>query len=103
MGFVDRMKEVMSQGFDSTKEILGTAAEKAKELGEKGVLKFEISRLEKEAERKFGILGSHVYQMFVKKGQNSLSRGASEIKVLLTEIADLEKRVIDKEEALKKI
>ena len=103
MTFVERMKKVLNQGLESTKEALDTAAEKAKEMGEKGVLRYEISRLEREAERKFAILGNDVYQVLVERGQQTVSKNTGEIKVLLEELGDLERRIRDKEASLKQI
>lgn len=100
MDFVERMRKVMTQGFETTKKGLEQAADKAKELGEKGVLKYEIGRLEKEVERKFGLLGSHTYRLLVEKGQTTVSKSTGDIKVLLTEIQDLEKRIGEKEKAV---
>ncbi|HUV07143.1 MAG TPA: hypothetical protein VMX75_05400 [Spirochaetia bacterium] len=103
MDFFERMKKVLGQGFDTTKEALGTAAEKAKELGEKGVLKVEIAKLEREAGKKAALVGNHVFKLLVEEGQNTVSKNTSEIKNLLLEISDLKKRIEAKEEDLKKI
>ena len=103
MDFFDRMKKVMSQGFDTTKEALGTAAEKAKELGEKGVIKIEIGKLEREAGKKFALIGNHVFRILVEEGKNTVSKSTSEIKTLLLEIEDLKKRIETKEDDMKKL
>ncbi len=103
MDFFDRMKKVVNQGFETTKEALGTAADKAKELGEKGVLKFEISQLERDAGRKFALLGNSVYQTLAIKGQSSVTKNSAEVKPLIAEISELEKRIQEKEKALKEI
>jgi len=103
MSFFDRMRKVMSEGFDTTRDLLGSAAERAKELGEKGVLRYEIGRLERETETKFAALGNKIYQLFGEKDQKSVTRENTDVGNLIDEIADLEKRIQDKEEALKKI
>ena len=103
MSFFDRMKKVIGEGFDTTRELLGTAAEKAKDLGEKGVLKYEINRLERDTEKKFAKLGNVVYELLVEKTQATVSKSNSDIKSVLTEITELEKRINEKEEALKQI
>ena len=53
MSFWDRMEEIVSQGLESSRDILGKAKEKAKDLGEKGLLRYEISQIERQAEKKF--------------------------------------------------
>jgi hypothetical protein len=103
MDFLERMKKTMTQGFETTKKGLEQAADKAREVGEKGVLKYEISKLEKEVESKFGLLGSHVYDVLVKKGQNTVSKSTGEVKELLSAVEALEKRIADKEKAVAKL
>ncbi len=103
MGFVDRMKEVIGQGLETTKLVLSSAAEKAKELGEKGVLKYEINQLEKQVEKRFALIGGSVYSILVEKGQNTVTKNTSDVKELLEEIGDIEKRIDEKEETLKEL
>ncbi len=101
MGFWERMEETINQGIRSSKEILGKAREKAKDLGEKGVLKFEIMQLEKQAEKKLARLGARVYEKLEIKNQATVSREI--LKDLLQDILDLKHRIEEKEESLEKI
>jgi uncharacterized protein YceH (UPF0502 family) len=103
MDFLERMKKTMTQGFETTKKGLEQAADKAREVGEKGVLKYEISRLEKDVERNFALIGSQVYDVLVKKGQNTVSKSTAEVKELLATVEGLEKRIAEKEKALEKV
>ena len=103
MDFLERMKKTMSQGFETTKKGLEQAAEKAREMGEKGVLRYEISRLEKDVERNFAMIGGQVYDVLVKKGQNTVSKSTGEIKDLLAAVQSLEKRIAEKEKAVEKV
>jgi len=100
MGFWERSKGLLNQGVLSTKEIFEKATEKSKELGEKGVAKFEISQLEKQAEKRFAQIGRHVYEVLVKEGQQTISDGTTEIKNLLQEVDEIEKTIDEKEEKL---
>jgi len=100
MGFWERSKGLLNQGVLSTKEIFEKATEKSKELGEKGVAKFEISQLEKQAEKRFAQIGRHVYEVLVKEGQQTISDGTTEIKKLLQEVDEIEKTIDEKEEKL---
>ena len=84
----------------STKEVLDKAKEKTKELGEKGVVKFEIMQLEKQAEKRFAEIGRHVYEVLVKEGQQTISKGTTEIKHTLQEIEELERAIDEREKAL---
>jgi hypothetical protein len=95
-----RSKKLISEGMMSTKEVLEKAKEKSKELGGKGVIKFEIMQLEKQAEKRFAKIGRHVYEVLVKEGQQSISKGTTEIKRLLQEVEELESTIDEKEKAL---
>ena len=57
MSFWERMEEVVNQGLESSRDILSKAREKARDLGEKGLLHYEIMQLERQAEKKFSKLG----------------------------------------------
>ncbi|HUT66811.1 MAG TPA: hypothetical protein VMZ05_11805 [Spirochaetota bacterium] len=100
MAFWDNMKKAVKEGLESTKEVLEKAKDKTKELGEKGVTKFEIMQLEKQAEKRFCRIGTHVYDILVKKGQNTISKGTPDIKKLIDEIQEIEKEIDKKEEEL---
>ena len=80
--------------------VLEKAGEKTKELGEKGVAKFEISQLERQAEKRFAQIGRHVYEVLVKEGQQTISAGTTEIKKLLNEVDEIEKMIDEKEDQL---
>ncbi len=100
MDFFERMKQVMSQGVETTRKGMEQAADKARELGEKGVLKYEIMRLEQDVERKFAALGAQVYRLLSDKGQSTISQGTPDVKDLLAEIKVLQGRIEEKEKAL---
>jgi hypothetical protein len=100
MGFFERSKKLINEGMMSTKDVLDKAKEKTKELGEKGVAKFEIMQLEKQAEKRFAEIGRHVYEVLIKEGQQTISKGTAEIKRLLQEIEELENTIDEKETEL---
>ena len=101
MGFWDRIEDVLNQGVESSKEMLGKAKEKAQDLGEKGVLKYEIMQLDKQAEHKLGQLGSRVFEKLVEKQQNAVTKEG--VQELLQDIQDLRQRIEEKEEAYKRV
>jgi hypothetical protein len=102
MSFWERMKEAVDKGIETSKDVLGKAAEKAKELGEKGVLKLEIIHLEKQGEKKLTQLGTTVFDLLVKQDKNSVSKGTQGIKEIMDELVEIERQIDEKEEALKK-
>ena len=103
MSFVERMKEIIGQGVETTKVVLSSAAEKAKELGEIGVLKYEINQLENQVEKRFALLGSNVYATLVEKNQNTVSKNNSEIKELIIDIEEMKENIEKKEDTIKQI
>lgn len=102
MAFWDKMKKVVKEGLMTSKEVLEKAKDKTKELGEKGATKFELMQLEKQAEKRFCQIGTHVYEVLVKEGQQTISKGTPEIKKLLQEIEEIEKNIDKKEAELKR-
>jgi hypothetical protein len=103
MSFWERMKEMVDKGIETSKDVLGKAAEKAKELGDKGVLRFEIMQLEKQGERKLIQLGTLVFDLLVKQDKSSVSKSTQGAKEIIEELVQVEKKIDEKEEALKKI
>jgi len=101
MSFWERMEGIVNQSLESSREILGKAKEKARDLGEKGVLRYEIMQIEKQAEKKFSQLGVRVYEKLVKNDQSTVSKEA--LKELLDEIEELKERLEEKEKALKEV
>jgi hypothetical protein len=102
MSFWERMKEMVDKGVETSKDVLGKAAEKAKELGEKGVLKLELIHLEKQGEKRLAQLGASVFDLLVKQDKASVSKGSQGIKEILEDLVEIERKIDEKEEALKK-
>lgn len=99
MGFWDRMDELVNQGLESSRELLGKAKDKARDLGEKGLLKYEILQLERQAQAKITQLGAQVYEKLGIKEQSTVGREA--LRGLLDEIQELKERIETKQESLK--
>ena len=99
MSFWDRMEQVVNQGLESSREVLTKAKEKAKDLGEKGLLRYEISQIERQAEKKFSQLGATVYEKLVLKDQATVSRES--VTEYLDDIQELKNRLEKLESDLK--
>ncbi|MDR2898323.1 MAG: hypothetical protein LBU99_05850 [Spirochaetaceae bacterium] len=91
--FIDKMKDYLSKGVEVSKDALSKAGEKAQDLGEKGILKIEISQLENKAEKEFISLGKKVYELFITNGQQSLSADDGQISGVVGEITRLKNEV----------
>ena len=99
MRFKERIEKVMHKGMDISREAL----EKTKEAGEKGALKLKIMRLENDAQKKLAELGGEVYELFVEKGEESVSADAETIRAILDAVGKIEKEIAENEEKLKSI
>jgi predicted adenine nucleotide alpha hydrolase (AANH) superfamily ATPase len=102
MAFSEKLKDMLSKGFEASKDILEKAGAKAKELGELGVLKLEIIQLKSQAQKAAAHLGAEVYSTFMEKGQKSLTPDSATIKDLLQKLDQLEKDIDSREEEFKK-
>lgn len=103
MNFTERMKEIMKKSFENTLSLMEKASEKARELGEKGILNLELNKLEKDVERKFALVGSEVYSILIENNQQTISKNTPEIKDVLMEIKKLEELMLKKQQELESI
>jgi hypothetical protein len=95
MGIWERMEQLIGQGLQTSREVLDRAKGKAQELGEIGLLRYELSQLEKQAQRLFGRLGMEVFERLSVKGQATVSREA--VKTLVGELEEVRKKIQQKE------
>ena len=101
MAFSDRMKEMLDQGVAASKELAAKAGAKAQDLGERGVLMLEVKQLEGQAQKLIGRLGTEVYNAFVERGEETLTKNSPPIDAILSEIASARESIEKKEEDLK--
>ena len=102
MDFLDRLQENMVKGLDASRDLFDKAREKAQDLSEMGVLRFEIRQLENQAEKLFGQLGTKTYELLHERGEKSVSLSNGEIQPFITEIERVKQKIEEKEEELKK-
>lgn len=96
----NRIEKAVGEGLDVSREVLDKAREGAKELGEKGVLKFDILLLERQSMKLRSRLGQEVYDAFGARAQQTVSRDTVGVKELIADLADIERRIEQKEQAL---
>jgi hypothetical protein len=101
MGFWDRMDEFINEGLSSSRQALRQAREKAMDLGEKGMLRYEILQLNRQAAEKLSRVGIEVYEELVEKDKKSVSRES--LSGLLEEIRELKQRIESREKELKQV
>ncbi|MDR2186151.1 MAG: hypothetical protein LBO80_10895 [Treponema sp.] len=118
MTFSERMKLLLDQSFQVSKELaakagvkaqdlgeksielMNKAADKAQDLGERGVLMLEIKQLEGQAQKLVVRLGSEVYKAFAEQGTRNLSSDTPAVKAILDEIASIRESIEKRETEL---
>ena len=101
MTFSERMKELLEQGWDVTKDIAMKAGAKAQDLGERGMLMWDIKQLENKAQKLLTRLGNEAYVAFIDRDLASIERDNPEIKTTLDEIIHIKEQIEKKEFELK--
>ena len=101
MPFSERMKELLEHGWEFSKELALKAGEKAQDLGEKGVIKWEIKQLENKAQKLIFRLGNEAYLAFIDREQNTIDRETFEIRIILQEISLIKEQIERREKGLK--
>ena len=97
MSFSERMKEMIDRGLVASRDFARKAGDKAKELGEKGLLKIDIAQLESHAEKLIAKLGAEVYASMVDRNVETVSRDTVAINSILKEIEGLRASIEKKE------
>jgi hypothetical protein len=118
MTFSERMKSLLDQSFQVSKELaakagvkaqdlgeksielMNKAGAKAQDLGERGVLMLEIKQLEGQAQKLIARLGSEVYKIFVEQGEQSVAPDTPAVKAILDEIASARESIETREAEL---
>lgn len=93
----------MEHGLDASREVLDKARVGVKDLSEMGVLKFEVAQLERQSMKVSSQLGHEVYDAFTARGQHTVSKNTAGVKELVTELADIERRIEEKEGTLARL
>jgi hypothetical protein len=100
MTFSDRMKELLDQGAQASKDFLSKAGAKAQDLGERGVLTLEIKQLENQGRKLLERLGNTVYRRLAEDGADSVSTGDPELKNILADLGVLQGAIEKREQEL---
>ena len=101
MAFWGKVQEVLDKGIDISKDVFDKVSEKAKELGEKGKLNFELFQLESQVSKKLSQMGAKTYELLMKEQAESVTKDSPGIKELVAELLKLQAKIDEKETALK--
>jgi hypothetical protein len=100
MSIGEKMKELLEQSAQTSKELASKASAKAQNLGEQGVLILEIKKLKGHIEKLIDSLGNLAYQAFVTDGLESIHAQDPGIKQILDEIGSVQAEIEKKEASL---
>jgi len=89
MSFQDKLKDTVSKGIEHSKQFLGTAKDKAKVLGDAGILRFEIRQLQEKVKKEETSLGHAAYTLLSLEGKQSISKKTSGVKEMIENLDDL--------------
>jgi len=103
MAFSDTMRDMVSKGMAASRDIMAKASAQAQTWGEMGVLKVEVVQLRYQAEKLIAQLGTEAYAAFAERKEPSLSADSPAVKDLIGRIADIGRKVEEKEAAFKKL
>jgi hypothetical protein len=101
MTFSERMKDLLDQGWAVSKEFAVKAGAKAQDLGERGLLMWDIKQLENQAQKLLARLGNDAYIAFTERDQATIDRDTVEFKTTLEELAVIKDQIEKKENELK--
>jgi len=101
MTFGERMKGILEQGLAASKEFAIKAGAKAQDLGERGILMWDIKQLENQAQKLLIRLGNEVYIAFTDRDQESIERDKIEVRTILGELEIIRQQIEKKEFELK--
>ena len=94
----EKMKGLLEQGAQTSKDLASKAGAKAQNLGEQGILALDIKKLKGQVGKLTDRLGKEVYEMFTKQGAGAISPEDPAVKAIMDEIAAT-KESIDRKEA----
>jgi uncharacterized small protein (DUF1192 family) len=103
VAFVEKAKEYLDAGVRASKDMLTKAGAAAQEMGDKGVLKVEITQLKAKRKKQYESLGSAVYGALCIGGDKSITAKTKKISIMLEEIARLQALIDEKTEAFNKL
>ncbi|WP_321991956.1 hypothetical protein [Marispirochaeta aestuarii] len=103
MGFQEKFKQSVSKGLEHSKSFFSSAKDKAKELGDVGILRFEIHQLEEKIKKQELQLGHQVYEILAVEGKQSLTKRSAGIKEIIEAIEDLQTQVTGKRVVLEDV
>ncbi|MDR2518879.1 MAG: hypothetical protein LBD13_05635 [Spirochaetaceae bacterium] len=97
----EKMKGLLEQGAQTSKDLASKAGAKAQNLGEQGVLALDIKKLQGQIKKLHERLGKEAYEIFGNQGFPVVSAEDPVVKAILDEITAAQESLNRKEAELR--
>jgi antitoxin component HigA of HigAB toxin-antitoxin module len=98
----DGLNEGLNYSIETSKKLLEKAKETAAEVEEVSILKIDLRRFNTKKKELISELGIKAYEAFLINERKSLTLSSSGVNQIVEELREIEKKIVDKEEELKK-
>jgi len=95
MSFEEEIKDLFEQCYSASKEFVIKTGEKAKDLGERGMLMIDIKQTEAKIQKLMCRLGEEAYRALVEYDMPAIQRDDPVIEKLLVEISS-QREILEK-------
>ncbi|MDR2494311.1 MAG: hypothetical protein LBD24_03710 [Spirochaetaceae bacterium] len=99
--FGEKMKGLLEQGAQTSKEFASKAGARAQNLGEQGILTLDIKKLKGQVEKLTDRLGKEAYTILTADSDAAVRADTPAIKAILDEIAAAREQIDRKEAELR--
>lgn len=100
MDWKKKVEQGLKTGVESSKKLFEKAREKARDIGDYGVLSLEVKQLQSRHDDLVAKLGSVTFHLLEVEGRSSVSSRTPEIKELISGIASTSEMLASKREAM---
>ncbi|MFI3257057.1 MAG: hypothetical protein R3Y36_02030 [Spirochaetales bacterium] len=96
--FLSKMKDLAGKGVEVSKDFFDQAGETVQSWTDKGVTKFELMQLDRQAQKQFARLGICVFEAFEVEDRETVSKKNKEIADIVAEIIRLKDEIHKRDE-----
>lgn len=89
----EQVKDYLDKGIAVSKKAIKSTGTKVQELGEQGVLRYELKKLTMSKNKLSRELGEKVYSAFTKDKKDTVALTDENISAIVKEITSLEKKI----------
>ena len=102
MAFLEKLKDILDKGVESSKGALNKAGTAAKTFGDTSVLKIEIQQLKAKRKKAEEELGSYALKKFLE-GSENISYEEQSVKDIIEQVKKIDSTIEEKKQELAKI